>query len=143
MSVSNNVVIIELDRPRELKFTHSALRTFSELTGKAMEDIDKEGLDTSSFDTIEKMAYCALLKDARKEGETLSLDTISELLDEAPSWAELTTKLVTAWCIAVGAPVPDFTTLEGNANPNLQSEDQEKEKASTGTKASDKQSAAV
>ena len=38
----NDVVILELDRPRELRLGHKALKRFSALTNCSMADMEKE-----------------------------------------------------------------------------------------------------
>jgi hypothetical protein len=75
---NNDVVIIELDRPREIRFGHKALKTFQAITDT---DIQTLGQDLT-FDLIEKLAYCGMLSDARKNGETLTVEMVEDLLDE-------------------------------------------------------------
>lgn len=75
---NNDVVIIELDRPREIRFGHKALKTFQAITGTT---IDTLGQDLT-FDLVEKLLYCGMLTDARKNGETLTLEMVEDLLDE-------------------------------------------------------------
>lgn len=77
----NDVVIINLDRPRELRFGHKALKTYQALTGKAIDSIGVDGFD---LEELEKLIYCGLLSDARKHGETLDLEKMEDLLDEVP-----------------------------------------------------------
>lgn len=77
----NDVVIINLDRPRELRFGHKALKTYQSLTGKAIDSIGVDGFD---LEELEKLIYCGLLSDARKHGETLDLEKMEDLLDEVP-----------------------------------------------------------
>jgi hypothetical protein len=77
----NAVVIIELDKLRELRFGHKALKTFQAISDVKIEDIGSEGMD---FDSIEKLIYCGLLSDARKNGETLTLEQVEDMLDDAP-----------------------------------------------------------
>lgn len=78
MTNKNDVVIIELDRPRELRFGHKALKTYQAITGQSMEDLGKGGF---SFEDIEKLVYAGLLSDARANGETLTLEIVEDLLD--------------------------------------------------------------
>lgn len=77
MKNNNDVVIIELDRPRELRFGHKALKTYQAISGKAIEELGQD----FSLDEVEKLMYCALLADARKNGETLKLEDMEDLLD--------------------------------------------------------------
>lgn len=78
MANKNDVVIIELDRPRELRFGHKALKTYQAITGQSLEDL---GQGNFSFDDIEKLVYSGLLSDARANHETLTLEIVEDLLD--------------------------------------------------------------
>ena len=78
MTNNNDTVVINLDRPRELRFGHKALKTFQAISDVKMENIG----DDMDFDTIEKLVYCGLLSDARKAGETLTLEVVGDLLDD-------------------------------------------------------------
>ena len=75
----NDVVIIELDRPREIRFGHKALKTYQALSGKSIEEIGQGGFD---FADIERLVYAGLLSDAHKHGETLTIEQIEDLLDD-------------------------------------------------------------
>jgi len=108
--MNNDVVIIELDRPRQLKFTHTALKTLMSITGQSIEELDGQ-LDVYNFEFLEQMAYCGLLRDAKERGETLDPKNIADLLDEAPSFVHVIEKVVAAWRVAFGAPPQ---TAEGN-----------------------------
>jgi hypothetical protein len=84
----NNTVIINLDRPREVRFGHKALKTLSALTGKKInEAINQEEF---SLDELEKIMYCGLLSDAKANGETLKLEDMEDLLDQS-NFADLLT----------------------------------------------------
>jgi hypothetical protein len=76
---NNTVVIIELDRPRELRFGHKALKTYQALTGQSLEELGQGGF---SFEDIEKLVYAGLLSDARTNNETLTLEKVEDLLDD-------------------------------------------------------------
>lgn len=78
----NDVVIINLDRPRELRFGHKALKTLTALTGKSLEELDLD--DKFDMEELEKIFYCGLLSDARENKETLKLEDMEDLLDLAP-----------------------------------------------------------
>lgn len=100
MSNKNDVVIIELDRPRELRFGHKALKTMVALTGK---EIDATNPGSSiDFDEIEKVMYCGLLSDARNNNENLKLEDMEDLLDKAPKYVDIVNKLQEAINIAFG-----------------------------------------
>jgi hypothetical protein len=82
MPDKNDVVIIELDRPRVLWFGHRALKTLGALTGK---DIDAAmQMDNLDLEELEKIMYCGLLTDAKAHNETLKLEDMEDLLDKAP-----------------------------------------------------------
>lgn len=76
---NNDVVVIDLDRVRELKFGHKALKTYQAISGQSLEDLGKGGF---SFDDMEKLIYAGLLSDARANGETLTLEFVEDLLDD-------------------------------------------------------------
>jgi hypothetical protein len=76
---NNDVIVIELDRPRVLRFGHKALKTYQALSGQSIEDIGKGGF---SFDDIERLVYAGLLSDARSHGETLTIEQVEDLLDD-------------------------------------------------------------
>lgn len=75
---NNDVVIIVLDRERELRFGHKALKRLSAMTGMSMEKMMEGEIDYSEF---EKIIYCGLLSDATKHKETLLLEQMEDLLD--------------------------------------------------------------
>jgi len=96
--INNDVVYIQLDRPRQLRFGHSALKRLTALTGKSMEQIDN-GFD---LEDLEKVLYAGLLYDARQNGETLLLEQMEELLDQAPSYQHILDKMNEAFTAAFG-----------------------------------------
>lgn len=82
MPDKNDVVIIELDRPRMLWYGHKALKTLGALTGKTIDNLNfEDGLDMVE---LEKIIYCGLLTDAKAHNETLKLDDMEDLLDTVP-----------------------------------------------------------
>lgn len=95
----NDVVMINLDRPRMLWFGHKALKTLGAMTGK---DIDAamqmDGLD---LEAVEKIMYCGLLTDAKSHNETLKLADMEDLLDCVP-FRVITDKLQEAFGAAFG-----------------------------------------
>lgn len=110
MSNKNDVVIIDLDRPRQLRFGHSALKRLSALTGKSMEELEMETID---FGQVEEFIYCGLLSDARENGETLQLEDMENLLDQAPSFKHVIEKMQEAFHKSFG----DLNDMEGNLPP--------------------------
>ncbi|KRE33428.1 hypothetical protein [Paenibacillus sp. Soil724D2] len=100
---NNDVVVIDLDRPRELRFGHKALKTYQAITGQSLEDLGQGGF---SFDDIEKLVYAGLLSDARANGETLTLEIVEDLLD-AHDIQDTITKMSQALEAAFGKADPN------------------------------------
>lgn len=82
-SDDNPIIYITLDRERELRFGHKALKRMSSLTGKTMIDITSEEF---SLEELEKVLWCGLISDAEAHGETLKLEDMEDLLDKAPNY---------------------------------------------------------
>ena len=82
----NTIVVINLDRPRFLRFGHSALKKLGALTGKSM-----GGMDEGNFDLgdLEKVMFCGLLWDAQQNNETLKLEDMELLLDSAENFHDI------------------------------------------------------
>jgi len=99
--MNNDVVIINLDRPRELRYGHKALKTLVALTGKSLEEIESAGFD--DLELVEKLTFCGLLSDAKRNGETLNLDQMEDLLDCAPSYKHIVESVTAAFAAAFGA----------------------------------------
>ena len=104
MKDKNDVVIINLDRPRELRFGHKALKRLTAMTGKGIESLD---FDNFQMDDIEKVIYCGLLHDAKENNETLKLEDMEDLLDCAPTYSEIIEKMQQAFNAAFGNPEGD------------------------------------
>lgn len=98
MAKNNDTVILNLDRPRELRFGHKALKTYQAISGVGLDEIGKDGFD---LDTIEKLIYCGLLSDGRKNGDTLKLEDLEDLLDEV-DFQEILDKMTEALSVAFG-----------------------------------------
>lgn len=81
MADKNDIVMINLDRPRMLWYGYKAIKTMLALTGKSFSEFDVSELDIQD---IEKVLYCGLLTDAKRNGETLKLEDIEDILDYAP-----------------------------------------------------------
>jgi hypothetical protein len=109
--MNNDVVMIQLDRPRELRYGHKALKKLSALTGKSMDELDSGSID---FEQIEIFLYCGLLSDARENNETLKLEQMEDLLDEAPSYNHIIEKMEEAFAKSFGSKMD--TVPEGNAS---------------------------
>lgn len=99
MNNKNDLVVINLDRPRFLRFGHKALKQLSVLTDT---DITQSDMSNFNLEDLEKVLYCGLLSDARDNGEILRLEDMEDLLDQAPSFKELTDKLTESFEKAFG-----------------------------------------
>lgn len=77
----NDTIMIELDRPRELKLGHKALKRFSALTGCSMTDMEKE---ISHYDKMSCLLYVMLAVDAEEHGEELTPAQVDDLLEPVP-----------------------------------------------------------
>lgn len=82
----NTMVIINLDRPRFLRFGHKALKQLGALTGKKLEEMDENDFDLAD---LEKVIWCGLQADAKEHGEVLKLEDMEDLLDQAESFGEI------------------------------------------------------
>ena len=99
MPDKNDVVMIDLDRPRMLWFGHKALKTLTAMTGK---DIDAAvDMDALDLEELEKVMYCGLLRDAKEHNEKLELGQMEDLLDEA-SFEEVISKMQLAFKVSFG-----------------------------------------
>jgi len=90
----NDIVIINLDRPRFLRYGHKALKKMSALTNMEIDAMDK--IDSLDVEEIEKIVFCGLLSDAKETGENLKLEDMEDLLDQAPSYEEVISKMTEA-----------------------------------------------
>jgi hypothetical protein len=90
----SDLVYINLDRPRNLRFGHKALKKLTALTGM---DVTKMDISKFEFEDLEKIFYCGLLTDARENNETLKLEDMEDLLDQADSYQELMDKMLEAF----------------------------------------------
>lgn len=79
MTNQNDVVIIDFDRPREIRFGHKALKTYQALSGQSIEQIGQGGFD---FTNIERLVYAGLLSDARNHSETITIEQVEDWLDD-------------------------------------------------------------
>lgn len=100
MSDKNDVVIIELDRPRTLWYGHKALKTLCAMTGATLDTIG-EKIQMGTLEDIETIMYCGLLTDARNNNETLKLENMEELLDHA-TYTEIIEKMTYALTSSLG-----------------------------------------
>lgn len=82
----NDTVIIELDRPRELKLGHKALKRFSALTGKSLAELEDA---VQHYDVMAALIYVMLEVDAEKHGEDLTPDQVDDLLENVPIYQQI------------------------------------------------------
>lgn len=82
----NPMVVINLDRPRFVRFGHKAIKQLTKLTGKKLEQMDENDFDLAD---LEKIMWCGLQADALENGETLKLEDMEDLLDTAESFGEI------------------------------------------------------
>lgn len=76
----NDVVILELDRPRELRLGHKALKRFSALTGCSLKDMEEE---IQNYDKMSAMLWIMVTEDQKEQGEPIMTpETLDDLLDE-------------------------------------------------------------
>lgn len=96
MLEKNDVVIIKLDRPREVRFGHKALKKLQAM------GVDIEGGEDFNLDKLEEIMYCGLMSDAKEHGENLKLEDMEELLDFARPYSEVLDKMQLALDLAFG-----------------------------------------
>lgn len=84
MSVMNDVVMMELDRPRQLRYGYKAIKMMISMLDMDVADISEMEVDFGDLEQIEKIIYCGLLSDAKSNGEDLKLDAMEDLLDLQP-----------------------------------------------------------
>ena len=76
----NNVVLIHLDRPRELRFSNKAIKEYSALTQTSMKDLDDSLLE---FENQEAAAWILLKHDSiRCSEKILTREEVADLLDK-------------------------------------------------------------
>jgi len=105
---NNDVVIINLDRPRELRFGHKALKRLSASTGKSLDEMEDD--NTFDLEQLEEIFFYGLQRDARENGETLLMEEMEDILDCAESYEYLVSKMTEAMNKAMGS-------LGGNGQP--------------------------
>jgi len=74
---NNDIVILELDRPRELKLSHKVLKRFCAATGSRLSDIDNT---VDDYDNMTMLIYYMLLAD----DPDLTPEKLDDLLDDVP-----------------------------------------------------------
>lgn len=82
----NTTVILNLDRPRVVRYGHKALKMLGAMTGKTLSNMNEEDFDLGE---LEKVLFCGLLKDAQENGETLKIEDMEDLLDQAENFNDI------------------------------------------------------
>jgi hypothetical protein len=100
MAKDTGLTLIKLDRTRELRYGHKALKMMQTLTGKSLSDFSMADFDLNE---LEKVLYCGLLSDARRNNEELKLEQMEDLLDEAESFQYIVEKMEEAFSNAFGS----------------------------------------
>ncbi len=110
----NDTVIIELDRPRELKLGHKALKRFSALTGKSLAELEEA---IQHYDVMAALMYVMLAVDAEKHGEDLTPDQVDDLLEDVPIYQQmaLATKAIQMAMVDPAAEAETEGEAEGEA----------------------------
>lgn len=93
---NNDTIILELDRPRELRLGHKALKRFSAMTGCPM---DKMESALNNYETMSTLVYVML----SQEDKTLTPKQVDDLLDPVPV-GEILRKCTQAITAAFGGP---------------------------------------
>ena len=97
--MKNDVVMIKLDKPRFLRYGHKALKKLSAITGKDFNELE---LDNFDLETLEIVLYCGLLSDAKENNETIKLEDMEDLLDQADSYSDIISSMTKAFEAAFG-----------------------------------------
>ena len=117
----NDVVILELDRPRELRLGHKALKRFSALTSCSMTDMEKE---IQRYDKLSCLLWVMVTQDQANHGEEMMTpEQLDDLLDAVPI-----TKLTNLCSKAIAAAFVDEDAEEAEKGDPPQA-------AGTGTEA--------
>lgn len=126
-------VIINLDRPRELRFGHKALKVLEGLTGKTVLEIEEMLISGKvSITMLEQFVYAGLLGDAKEYGENLTIERVEELLDQVPVYVDVINAVGKAFTAAFAGKT------EGNmkvppGEPEQPEQEQDQDEVTTGT----------
>lgn len=99
MPNDNDTVILNLDRPRELRLGHKALKRFSALTGCTMESMEET---IKSYENMSCLVYVML----SQEDSALTPEQVDDLLDKVPI-REIVSKCSQAIAAAFSDPDAD------------------------------------
>lgn len=104
--MSKPFVLIELDKPRRLRYGMNALVLIEEVTGKTLSEMlknknnlegDEQGVEFS-FKDVRTIIYAGL----SHEDKDLTPEIVGELIDEYGDLEEITTKMGEAFEISFG-----------------------------------------
>ena len=109
---NNPVVIINLDRPRELWFGHKAMKRWSAYSGKPVSEFDPTEL---TEEELGMLALFMLERDAAKNGEQLDQEKVDDLLDAIPL-SEVLNKVYQAISAASGHKKEDDSADDNEKN---------------------------
>jgi hypothetical protein len=98
------VVSIELDKPRQLKYTNGALRKFQEKTGKAALKMKPEEFN----EYLSEILWAGLLH----EDKDITVDQVDEMIGPSNMYYVIG-KVTEAW----GMSMPEPKEVEANADP--------------------------
>jgi hypothetical protein len=96
--MTNDTIVIKLDKERTLKFRRKELKLLEKLFNKKISQI---GFDDIDIDSITKMIHLGLLH----EDAELTIEKAEELVDESEmTFGEMTKAVMEAFSIAMGGP---------------------------------------
>ncbi|MCA0754905.1 hypothetical protein KP806_07570 [Paenibacillus sp. N4] len=102
MPNNNDVVIVDLDKKRELRFGHKALKRIGAELNKSVEEL--EGGVGFSENDLELIYFYGLQNHAKEIGEELTMEMMEDILDCAPhpAYPYLHKKMFEALTISMG-----------------------------------------
>lgn len=103
------MVILSLDKPRELKFSHKAMRQFCALTRVSVPELREA---VQRYDLMATAVYCMLAA----QDDSLTPGQVEDMLDKLPV-LEVYTKAVEAVGDALGGEDDDASGDETEENP--------------------------
>lgn len=103
------MVILNLDKPRELKFSHKAMRQFCALTKTSMPELREAA---QRYDLMTTAVYCMLAV----QDSSLTPSQVEDMLDELPV-LEVYTKAVEAVSEALQGDEGAEEAPDGEENP--------------------------
>jgi len=101
MDEHNDIVIIDLDRPRELRLTHHAMKRFAALTGCKMSEL-QDTID--DYDNLIRLLYVMLSEDDPE----ITPDRVEELIGTAERRRDKPLKLKTLIAVVSNALIEAF-----------------------------------